>query len=190
MFAYTAPEPGTGKTLRIQVDHLLAEVARLLKEAKNEKGSSSESAIPCPSSSLSTSEITGRSRCRSLDRISRSLALPVLEVEETLAQHLVDGHPREVRHVRTIASCAPVTRSPVGSGCGCVWTWRRSGVESENRAETRYRHEDLGILDSTSILSGSGGLLRAPYVAASWDRLKLLVAPDFALRFEADYGLR
>jgi len=57
-------------------------------------------------------------------------------------------------------------------------------------AEIRYRHNDLGILDNTSVLGGSGGLLRAPYLAASWPQLKPIVAPDFALRFEADYGLR
>ena len=57
-------------------------------------------------------------------------------------------------------------------------------------AEARYRHADLGILDNTSVLGGSAGLLRAPYLAANWDQLKLIVAPDFAHRFEADYGLR
>jgi hypothetical protein len=57
-------------------------------------------------------------------------------------------------------------------------------------AEVRYRHEDLGILDDTSVLGGSGTMFRSPHFAASWDRLKLSVVPDFALRFEADYGLR
>jgi hypothetical protein len=57
-------------------------------------------------------------------------------------------------------------------------------------AEIRYRHKDLGVLDDTSVLGGSGNTLRAPYLAANWDQLKLVVSPDFALRFEADYGLR
>ena len=57
-------------------------------------------------------------------------------------------------------------------------------------AEVRYRHKDLGILDDTSVLGGSASLFRYPYLAASWDQLKLVVAPDFAVRFEADYGLR
>lgn len=54
-------------------------------------------------------------------------------------------------------------------------------------AEIRYRHNDLGIFDDTSVLGGSAVLLQAPYLAASWERVKLSVAPDFALRFEADY---
>ena len=57
-------------------------------------------------------------------------------------------------------------------------------------AEVRYRHHDLGILDDTSVLGGSGYLFRAPYFAADWDRLRVSVAPDFARRLEADYGLR
>ena len=57
-------------------------------------------------------------------------------------------------------------------------------------AETRYRHHDLGIFDDTSVLGGSAALLQTPYLAATWNDLKRSVAPDFALRFEADYGLR
>ena len=45
-------------------------------------------------------------------------------------------------------------------------------------------------MDDTSVLGGSAAMFRAPYFAADWERQKLSVAPDFALRFEADYGLR
>jgi hypothetical protein len=57
-------------------------------------------------------------------------------------------------------------------------------------AEIRYRLKTLDILDDTSVLGGSAAALRAPYLAATWDTLKVALSPDFVDQFESDYGLR
>jgi hypothetical protein len=57
-------------------------------------------------------------------------------------------------------------------------------------AESRYRQSTLGIIEDPTILGGSAAILRAPYLVGRWDQLKSAVPPDFAVHFEAAYGLR
>ena len=57
-------------------------------------------------------------------------------------------------------------------------------------AEIRYRLKELGILDDTLVLGGSGTLLRAPYLAAGWDGLKSAVSADFAEHFENERAVK
>ena len=57
-------------------------------------------------------------------------------------------------------------------------------------AESRYRQSTLGIIENPTILGGSAAILRAPYLVERWEQLKSAVPPDFAVHFEAEYGLR
>jgi hypothetical protein len=57
-------------------------------------------------------------------------------------------------------------------------------------AENRYRQRALGVLDRATVLGGSASILSAPYLSARWDTLRSAVAPDFAERFEEEYGIR
>ena len=56
--------------------------------------------------------------------------------------------------------------------------------------ENRYLQSDLGLLDDPLILGGRAAMYRSPYLAARWDEFRLAVVPDFAERFEMDFGLR
>lgn len=56
-------------------------------------------------------------------------------------------------------------------------------------AESRYRQAELGVVSDPTIFGGAASVLNSPYLEARWADLRGSVAPDFAERFETQYGL-